>query len=202
MARLSKHIQELHQVAGDGDDAKRAPVIHLQCTQPVLKYLDCSPKEMSQAGSTDALLGNWSVTDFWVNRRHVFIFMSDKSLLSFLLLEGKMKFELADLQILLINGLAQLLGFLVIPPVSIDAAIADLEVMVLTKTKDRSILGNLTALVDAYQDGIYRRGGLKVFDLTELILSVNNRPQRRLGWATPSEMTHELLVTVGRNELL
>ena len=135
------------------------------------------------------MLGNWSVTDFWVNRRHVFIFMSDKSLLSFLLLEGKMKFELADLQVLFINGLTQLLEFLVIPQVSIDAAIADLEVMAVTKTKDRSILGNLTALVDAYQAGIYRRGGLKSFDLTELILNVNSRPQRRLGWATPSEMT-------------
>jgi hypothetical protein len=202
MARLSRHIQELHLAAEDGDNVKRVSVIHLQCTQPVLKYLDCDPKEISRAGSTDALLGNWSVTDFWVNRRHVFIFMSDKSLLSFLLLEGKMKFELADLQVLLINSLAQLLEFLVIPQVSIDTAIADLEVMVFTKTKDRSILGNLTALVDAYRDGIYRRGGLKAFNMTELILNVNNRPQRRLGWATPSEIIHELLVKAGRNELL
>lgn len=120
-------------------------VIHLQCTQPVLKYLDCDPKVMSQAGSTDALLGNWSVTDFGVDRRHAFIFMSDKSLLSFLLLEGKMKFELSNLQVLLQNGLAQLLEFMAIPQESIDAAIADLDVMAVTKTKDRSILGNLTA---------------------------------------------------------
>jgi hypothetical protein len=148
-----------------------------------------------QAGSTDALLGNWSVTDFGVDRRHAFIFMSDKTLLSFLLLEGKTKFDLLNLQVLLVNGLAQLLQFMAIPQESIDAGIADLEVMAITKTKNRSIMGNLTALVDAYQDGIYRRGGLKSFDLSELILNVNNRPQRRLEWATPTEMTHELLAT-------
>lgn len=152
---------------------------------------------MPQADSTDALLGNWSMTDFGVDRRHAFIFMSDKSLLSFLLLEGKTKFELSNLQVLLRNGLAQLLEFMAIPQESINAAIADMDVMAVTKTKDRSILGNLTALVDAYQDGIYRRGGLKSFDLTELILNVNNRPQRRLEWATPAEMTHELLANSG-----
>lgn len=148
---------------------------------------------MTQAGNTDALFGNWSVTDFAVDRRHAFIFMSDKCLLSFLLLEGKMKFDLSNLQVLLINGLVQLLEFMAIPQESIDATIADLDVMKVTKTKDRSILGNLTALVDAYQDGIYRRGGLKSFDLSELILNVNNRPQRRLAWATPTEITLELL---------
>jgi hypothetical protein len=88
-----------------------------------------------QAGDTDALLGNWSVTDFGVDRRHAFIFMSDKTLLSFLLLEGKTKFDLLNLQVLLVNGLAQLLQFMAIPQESIDAGIADLEVMAITKTK-------------------------------------------------------------------
>lgn len=168
-------------------------MIHLQCTLPVLKHIACDSKGLTQAGDTDALFGNWSTTDFVVNRRHAFIFMSDKSLLSFLLLEGKMKFDLSNLQILLRNGLAQLLEFMAIPQECIDAVIADLDVMWVTKTKDRSIMGNLTALVDAYQDGIYRRGGLKSFDLSELILNVNNRPKRRLGWASPAEITHELL---------
>jgi hypothetical protein len=168
-------------------------VIHLQCTLPVLKHLGCNPKDLPQAGNTDALLGNWSVTDFVVNRRHAFIFMSDKSLLSFFLLEGKTKFELSNIQVLLQNGLAQLLEFMEIPQESIDTAIADLDVISVTKTKDRSIMGNLRALVDAYQHLIDLRGGLKSCDLTEVILNINARPQRRLGWATSTEITLELL---------
>jgi hypothetical protein len=148
---------------------------------------------MPQAGNTDALLGNWSVTDFVVNRRHAFIFMSDKSLLSFLLLEGKTKFELSNIQVLLQNGLAQLLEFKEIPQESIDAAIADLDVISITKTKDRSIMGNLRALVDAYQHLIYLRGGLKSCDLTHITLNINDRPQRRFDWATSTEITLELL---------
>jgi hypothetical protein len=176
----------------------RIPVIHLQCTLPVLKHIGCNPKAMLQAGDTDALLGNWSVTDFVVDRRHTFIFMSDKTLLSFLLLEGKTRFELSNMQVLLINGLTQLLEFMAISQESIDAVVADLDVMAVTKTKDRSIMGNLRALLDAYQDGIYRQGGLKSFDLSELILNVNNRPQRRLEWATPVEMTHESLISASK----
>lgn len=168
-------------------------MIHLQCTLPVLKHLGCNPKDLPQASNTDALLGNWSVTDFVVNRRHAFIFMSDKSLLSFLLLEGKTTFELSNLQVLLQNGLAQLLEFMAVPQESIDAAIADLDVISITKTKDRSIMGNLRALVDAYQHLIDLRGGLKSCDLTEVILNINARPQRRLDWATSTEITLEML---------
>jgi hypothetical protein len=119
--------------------------------------------------------------------------MSDKSLLSFILLEGKTKFELSNIQVLVQNGLAQLLEFMAVPQESIDAAIADLDVVSITKTKDRSIMGNLRALVDAYQHLIDLRGGLKSCDLTEVILNINARPQRRFEWATSTEITLELL---------
>jgi hypothetical protein len=148
---------------------------------------------MIQASSTDALLGNWTVTDFVVDRRHAFIFMSDKTLLSFLLLEWKMRFELDNIQLLLRTGLSQVLSFLEVPETRIEAVVSDLDVISITKTKDRSIMGNLRALVDAYQHLIDLRGGLKSCDLTEVILNVNARPQRRLDWATSTEMTLELL---------
>jgi hypothetical protein len=168
-------------------------VIHLQCTLPVLQHLACNPKDMIQAGRTDALLGNWTVTDFVVDRRHAFIFMSDKTLLSFLLLEGKLRFELENIQLLLRSGLSKVLSFLEVPESRIEAVVHDLDVVSITKTKDRSTMGNLRALVDAYQHLIDLRGGLKSCDLTEVILNVNARPQRRLDWATSTEITLELL---------
>jgi hypothetical protein len=148
---------------------------------------------MIQASSTDALLGNWTVTDFVVDRRHVFIFMSDKTLLSFLLLEGKMRFDLGNIQLLLRSGLSQVLSFIDVPESRIEAVVRDLDLVSITKTKDRSIMGNLRALVDTYQHIIDRRGGLNSCDLTEVVLNVNDRPQRRLDWATSTEITLELL---------
>ncbi len=103
------------------------------------------------------------------------------------------------MQVLLRNGIAQLLNFMAIPQEIIATAITDLDVITLTKTKDRSLVGNLTALVDAYLDGVDRGGGLPRLDLTELILNINNRPQRRLAWASPVEISSELLGAGGRS---
>jgi hypothetical protein len=168
-------------------------VIHLQCTHSVLKHFGVRPKDLRQAEDADALLGNWSVTNFVVDRRHAFLFMSDRTLLSFMLLEGKMRFDLPHVQGLLQGGLRQLLGFAAFSPSQIESALAGLDVIAVTKTKDRSLLGNLTSLANEYQHRIAYSGGFAACDLTAITLSVNEGPQRRLGWASLFEVTRELL---------
>ena len=168
-------------------------MIHLQCTHAVLKYFGMVPRDTAHAENTGALLGNWSATNFLVDRRRVFLFMSDKTLLSFVLTEGEKKFDLARLQPLLENGLAQLLTFMKVPPQSVEAAVADLDVISLTKTKDRALVGNLNALANDYSQHIWQQGGLRSCNLTAIILGVNDGPQRRLGWSSAARITHELL---------
>lgn len=170
-------------------------MIHLQCTHSVLKHLGVRPKDLRQADESDALLGNWSVSNFVVDRRHAFLFMSDRTLLSFMLLEGKMRFELSKVQGLLQGGLGQLLEFAQFPPAQIDSAVAGLDVIAVTRTKDRALLGNLTSLADEYQHRIHYSGGFAACDLTQITLSINNGPQRRLGWSSAFEMTRELLAS-------
>jgi hypothetical protein len=170
-------------------------MIHLQCTHSVLKHLGVRPKDLRQADESDALLGNWSVTNFVVDRRHAFLFMSDRTLLSFMLLEGKMRFELSNVQGLLQGGLSQLLDFAQFPPAHIHSAVAGLDVIAVTRTKDRALLGNLTSLADEYQHRIHYSGGLAACDLTQITLSANEGPQRRLGWSSSFEMTRSLLAS-------
>jgi hypothetical protein len=168
-------------------------MIHLQCTQSVLKILGVKPAELRQAEDTDAVLGNWTVTDLVINRRHAYLFMSDKTLLSFILLEGKRRLALTNVQDMLLAGLSQLLGFLEVPPADVARVLNQLDVVAITKTKDRSLLGNLTSLADEYQHRIHFLGGIDRCDLTKVILSANSGPQRRLGWASSTEITREIL---------
>lgn len=168
-------------------------MIHLQCTQAVLKILGVKPAELRQAEDTDALLGNWTVTDLVIDRRHAYLFMSDKTLLSFILLEGKRRLALSNVQDMLLAGLSQLLGFLEVPPADVARVLNQLDVVAITKTKDRSLLGNLTSLADEYQQRVHFLGGIDRCDLTKVILRANSGPQRRLGWVTSTEITREIL---------
>lgn len=168
-------------------------MIHLQCTHSVLKHLGVRPKDLRQADESDALLGNWSVTNFVVDRRHVFLFMSDRTLLSFMLLEGKMRFDLPHMQGLVQGGLRQLLDFAQFSPIEMERALVGLDVIAVTKTKDRALLGNLTSLAYDYLHRIEYSGGFAACDLTAITLSVNDGPQRRLGWASSFKVTRELL---------
>ena len=106
-----------------------------------------------------------------------------------------MRFELSKVQGLLQGGLGQLLEFAQFPPAQIDSAVAGLDVIAVTRTKDRALLGNLTSLADEYQYRIHYSGGFAACDLTQITLSVNGGPQRRLGWSSAFEMTRELLAS-------
>lgn len=168
-------------------------MIHLQCTQSALKHFGLNPKEIQPAQDTDAILGNWSLTNMVIDRRHAFLFMSDKSLLSFLLLEGRMPFDLSRTPSLLHGGVSQLLDFMGSDQPAIDQVISDMDTIAITKTKDRALVGNLTSLANDYQHMIMASGGLNACDLTEVILRVNSGPQRRLGWSTSAEITKQLI---------
>lgn len=168
-------------------------MIHLQCTQAVLKYLSIKPQDIRQADETTASLGNWSVSNFVIDDRHAFLFVSDKSLLSFILLEGKMRCELSTLQGLLQGGLRQLFLFMKVPTEKIDAVLTEMDVVCLTKTKDRALVGQVSSILDEYQHRIHFSGGLGACDLTQIILGVNNAPRKRLGWSSSIEITQQLL---------
>ena len=168
-------------------------MIHLQCTQSVLKHLGIDPKELQQADDTNAVLGNWSVTSMVIDRRNAFLFMSDRSLLSFLLLEGKLAFDLTRLQGLLHGGVSQLLDFLGVGQKTIDLVLLEMNTIAVARTKDRGLLGNLSSLADDYQHRVMASGGLNSCDLTEIIMSINGGPQRRLGWSSSVEITKQLL---------
>ena len=125
------------------------------------------------------------------------MFMSDKTLLSFVMFEGNMPFDVTRIPGLLEHGMDNVLRFLDVPHAQVIAAVADLDIVALTKTSDRALMGNLASLKIDYQLCIAHAGGLQACNLTEIILNVNDGPQRRLGWASAKKLTQELLASQG-----
>jgi hypothetical protein len=168
-------------------------MLYLKCTGAVLKILGPPKTLLTDALPSTAPLGNWYIHRFDVGRRKAHIFMSDATLLSFILLQGKKPVTAETLPNMLLAGLEQLLQMHGISRGAIERAIVPYHEGLFAKTNSRSDLGSLNDLVQRYQWLIEREGGLDRCDLTDIIMGTNAMPQRRLGWCTSWEVTQSKL---------
>lgn len=168
-------------------------MLYLKCTGVVQKALGLSKTQVADALPTQAPLGNWYVNRFSIGQRTAYIFMSETTLISFLLLQGKTLMTVETLPSMLLAGLAQLLEMRGFAPDAVARALLHYHDGVFAKTDSRSDLGSLNDLVQRYQWLIECDGGLAHCDLTGIIMGTNDMPQRRLGWCSSWEATQEKL---------
>ena len=159
-------------------------MLYLKCTQEVQKLVALRKDNLALPVASDAPLGNWYVNRFTLGRRKALIFMSETTLLSFILFQGKKAVTLESLPNMLLAGLEQLLQMKGLPQSAIDRAFEHYDAGVYAKTDNRSDLGSLNDLVNQYQWRVEFDGGLAHCDLTDIIMSINDMPQRRIGWRT------------------
>ena len=169
-------------------------MIYLQCTRPILSELALRRRDLQPAPDAISLLGNWTLNLIAVGDRRAYLFMSDRSLLSFVLLEGQKTLKMQELPHFFEHGVMQLFEFMKFPKSAAALMREDADVMVLTRTQDRSILATMNAVASDYQLRVNSAGGLGACDLTRIILAVNDMPRRRLGYATAKETSLALLL--------
>lgn len=168
-------------------------MLYLKCTGTVQKALGLSKTLLADALPTSAPLGNWYVNRFDIGRREAHVFMSETTLLSFILLQGKTPVTPETLPTMMLAGLAQLLQMGGMGEDAIERAMVHYQDGQFSKTDSRADLGSLNDLVQRYQWIIECDGGLDQCDLTHIIMGTNSMPQRRLGWCTSWEMTQSKL---------
>lgn len=164
-------------------------MLYLKCTGAVQKVLGLPKTLLTDSVPSAAPLGNWYIHRFDIGRRKAYIFMSEATLLSFVLFQGKKPVTAESLPNMMLAGLQQLLQIRGISQNTIDRALVPYHEGRFAKTDSRSDLGSLNDLVHRYQWIIESDGGLDRCDLTEIIMGTNAMPQRRLGWCTSWEIT-------------
>lgn len=157
-------------------------MLYLKCTAAIQKVVGLRKENLADVMETDAPLGNWYVNQFEADRRNIFIFMSESTLLSFILFQGKRPITTETLPNMLLAGLQQLLEMRGLSNSAIKKAVANYEVGVYAKTDSRSTLGSLNDLAHTYRYMIEYHGGLASCDLTDIIMKLNEMPQRKLDW--------------------
>jgi hypothetical protein len=169
-------------------------MLHLKCTGIVQKILKLPKSMLAEALPNPAPLGNWYVNRFDIGRRKAYVFMSETTLLSFILFQGKKPVTVETLPTMLLAGLAQLLNMHGFSEDAIERAMVHYQDGFFARTNSRHDLGSLNDLVQRYQWIIESDGGLDHCDLTSIIMGTNNMPQRRLGWCTSWEVTQSKLL--------
>ena len=167
-------------------------MLQIRCTAKVLKQFSVPPLDTCIPVPADSLLGDWYCNLLTIDRRKCMLFMSERTFLSFLLF-GVRKDNSKSIPQVFANGLSQLLEIEGFSDEQILRVFQDYQLCELTKTNNRSALGNLRDLMLNYEHSIMYEGGLKECNLGEIIHRMNRMPQNNLDWKFSIDVARNLI---------
>lgn len=160
----------------------------LKCTAEIRKATGLRKPQLADTQTSTAPLGHWYVHRFPVGNTLFLLFMSEASLLSFVLHQGRRPLDARTLPDMFLAGLQQLLSMKGMDASAIARTMAPCHTGLFSKTDSRKTLGSMNDLVRCYTVNIEAQGGLASCNLTDIIMRLNDMPQRRLDWATSWEV--------------
>ncbi|MGY0652792.1 DUF6933 domain-containing protein [Luteimonas sp. A537] len=147
---------------------------------------------LGEAQATDVPLGNWYVTFLPMAERNAFVYMSSRTQLSFLMLEGE-RLTAEKLFISLVRGISLVLELAGYPEHVRERVMNGYRSVAFARASDLSKLGVLTNCALDYEGFIVQDGGLNRCSLDQLVIDMNSRPAKKLGFSTPLEETAKAL---------
>ena len=169
-------------------------MLQLHCTYKVREQFGIHADRLAESNTSNAALGNWYVNLLTIDRRKTLIFMSERTLLSFLLFGVKKKSG-GVLAELFVSGLVQLLELEDFTGPEIHRAIGAGGQLQYSKTRNRKALGNLNDLQQLYTLAILEEGGFSHCNLWEIMRRMNRMPQRNIGWVYSIELARDAIAT-------
>jgi hypothetical protein len=167
-------------------------VFYLKCPSKVLARAKLKKELLAVAQPTDATLGNWCVTMFQIDETNVLVYMSERSLLSFMLTEGE-RITPEKLATAFQNGLYQTLKMEGFEAAEIDRLLAEGEEGMYSRLDNASVTGMLTAIAESYRYLIDDAGGLRRCSIGAIVHHVNSTPRKPIGFALPVDAARDLV---------
>ncbi len=165
-----------------------------KCTKKLQDFLSLKASDISDASSNNTLLGAWYVNQIIINRRKVLVFMNEKTLLSFIVIGVKKSKTIKDdFTAIFLHHFFNFMKSMEFPMSKMGQMMDDYQDVQFCKTDSRQALGNLNDLVFLYEHMIYDHGSLESCDLNDVILKMNDIPQKNLGHKTSRQIAYELL---------
>ena len=122
---------------------------------------------------------------FPVETRTAILFMSERTLLSFVIFEGK-RFDAEAIAKIFWGGLSQLLVLEGFAASFANDVVDSYPELVLTKTANASRTAQVSSLIRDFKQVVASKGGLKRCDIGIAISELNRRPRKALSWCQRS----------------
>ncbi|MBN2341810.1 MAG: hypothetical protein JXX29_10630 [Deltaproteobacteria bacterium] len=167
-------------------------MLQFRLTEKARKLFRFRAENLSEPVESDAFLGNWYVNIFRLGGDHTIIFMSEKTCLSFVLLNVR-EDHAEVLGNAFVNGLDHLLDEEKFSERSKRRIFEGIDMMELAKTTNRSLLAKMSAIEALYLRLVERAGGLHQCDILEIMKRVNRFPSAKLDYLSPLKATKKLL---------
>lgn len=167
-------------------------MLQFRCTVKVQKEIGIKSKDLSEISDSKSMLGNWYVNILTIDRRKTFLFVNEKTLLSFILY-GIKKSNITSIHEMFLKALNQLLLMEGVDYSTINKLNNEYLHLEYTKTNNKRTIGSMNNLMSTYEHFIYSDGGLKHCDLITIIHKINKMPQKNIGWGYSIDITKELL---------
>ena len=167
-------------------------MLQLRCTAKARKLAKIKDKDLVDPFPDNTVLGGWYLNVFQLGRRKAFIFMSERTLLSFIIF-GVRSDNLKNFTNSFQVGVIQVMEMIGANPDQIKRVLTEYDSYCYTKTISKSVIGNMNDLVDLYQHFVWHEGGLEHCDIGEIIYRINRTPQRNIDWNYSATLSLELL---------
>ena len=167
-------------------------MLELHCTRKVREQFGIHADPFEESETFNSALGNWYVNLVTIDRRKTLIFMSERTLLSFVLF-GIKKNSGHVLAELFVNGLVQLLELEDFTAPESYRAIGAGGELQYSKATNRKALGNLNDLQQLYTLAILEEGGFSHCNLWEIMRRMNRMPQKNIGWAYSIDLARDAI---------
>lgn len=166
-------------------------MLQLCCTKKVRAQFGIAEDSLCDPEASNGVIGNWYVNIFTITRSKCVLFMSEPTLLSFLIF-GLRKDNTKNITQTFMNGMLKLLAGEGFNETQIEACLGNDRVLTVTKTINKKALGSMNGLIQIYEQKVLSQGGFQSCDLSGIISSTNRMPQRTLGWGFPIDIAREL----------
>jgi hypothetical protein len=160
----------------------------LKCTRVAAARARLKRKFLASAEPTSAPLGNWYVTLTHICDRNVLVYMSERSLLSFIMIEGE-RVTPEKLSTCFLSGMNSVLELGGISSDDRGRVISQYATGQFSPADNFSALGSLSNISQCYAAFIEDDGGFTRCNLSNIIQHVNTMPLKRLGFETPFKIT-------------
>jgi hypothetical protein len=167
-------------------------MIRLNCSKVTLSHLALKDVGAPPADLAPSTLGDWHVHVVPFFGRTVYVFMNERTLLSFLIYEGQ---RLGPPGLLLVFEKGQ---DLVLQSIGVAAKkrrklAVEAEEVVLSPITSPKARAQCNAIMEDYAQLVEAEGTNGKVSADQMVREVNSRPRKALGWSTSKEVTLELL---------